>query len=776
MKYSIVMLAHNSLALTIGCINSIFKKTKDFELIIVDNNSTDGTVGYLKELDKMYDNVNVTFNPENYSFAKACNQGLELATGEYVIFLSNDIVVSDGWADKMDNHFKKVPLSNIGAIGPVSSMSNGKQFVGKQNPVEWFNDHKGRWVNTGVLYGWCMMIPKRILDEIGGFDERFYNSHEDNDLSLRLQLAGYKLVVAYDTYIDHLGQGTLRNEMDTEKYMENGYINREKYYDKYKVPGKKKLVAVYRTNNGKYLNKSLEQTSKFADSIIIHFCRASITNEGITKLINKFPKIVKVQKYNGIFQEDYERGWLLEEALKLQEEGKADWCISVDDDEIYEDKFIDRVQKLMNPQNPEIFGYWCQWRTIWKKELGVEYYRTDSVFGRFSNYRFFKLMKDQEISSKHPEGHHCGSAPLMAPENLRWCNIRVKHLGYDTPEQRQKKFDFYQTNDNFKTRQDIGNEDYSHLIDMNVMVDKYIENNGISLVMMVKNEEDMIRDCLEHVQHVVDEYVIVDTGSTDKTIDIINKFAEHSSVPVKLLHYPWCDNYSIPRNFGKDNASQRWILHLDADERIKYEDLKMLFEVTEHSFDIGVVSVANYLERTTTPGQKPKIAPTQAIRLFRNIPEFFYTGVIHETIGDSMIAYSLRNKVRKGVVPFILHHYGYLRGKERIKDKMEYYEKLNNHQLELTDGTDPRPYYNLALHYSQVDDNVKCLEYLQKALKINPNFWHASQHLYSMNLDSAKTFARNVLNSAPADHPVRQSIGPMLEYLEKNHVGNVKVY
>jgi len=774
MKYSIIMLAHNSLALTVDCVNSVFEKTKDFELIIVDNNSTDGTKGYLMELLGSHDNVHIILNEENNSFAKANNQGLELALGEYVIFLSNDIVVSDNWAENMYNHFQNVQLSNIGAIGPVTCMSNGKQQVGRKDPKAWFNEHRGRWLHTGILYGWCIMLPKHVLDKIGGLDERFYNSHEDNDLCLRLQQAGYRLVIAYDTYIDHLGQGTIRNEMDTQKYLENGYVNREKYHDKYSNSEKKKLVAVYRTNNGKYLKDSLRQASKFADSIIIHFCRANISDAEIETLIQTFPKIVKVQRYDGIFQEDYERGWLLEQALELYRVGEADWCISIDDDELYEDKFIERSQKLMNPRNPEIFGYWCQWRTIWKEEAGVEYYRTDSVFGRFSNYRFFKLIEGQKITSHHPEGHHCGSAPLLAEENLRWCNIRVKHLGYKTAEQRKKKFDFYQANDHFKTRQDIGYDDYHHLIDMNIMVDEYIEENGISLVMMIKDEENMIRDCLEHVQHVVDEYIIVDTGSTDKTLDRVNEFAKHCPVPVKLLHYPWCDNYSIPRNFGKNHASQKWILHLDADERIKYEDLKALFEMSEHSFDIGVLDVANYLEKNIN--EKPKVAPTQAIRLFRNIPEFFYTGIIHETIGDSMIAYSLRKKVRKGKAPFILHHYGYLKGRKKIKHKMEYYEKLNDRQVEVTDNTDPRPYYNLALHYSQIDDNIKCLEYLQKALKINPNFWHAAQHIYSMNLDSAKQFARSVLASCPPDHPVRGSIEPVLKYLEENHVGNVKVY
>ena len=95
--YSIVMLNFNSIALNVGCVNSIFKNTKDFELIIVDNNSTDGTKGYLEELELKHENVKTILNEKNNLFAKGNNQGVELATGEYVILLSNDIIVSAPW-------------------------------------------------------------------------------------------------------------------------------------------------------------------------------------------------------------------------------------------------------------------------------------------------------------------------------------------------------------------------------------------------------------------------------------------------------------------------------------------------------------------------------------------------------------------------------------------------------------------------------------------------------------------------------------------------------
>lgn len=784
-KYSIITVATNGLEHTLKCVESVLKNTKDFELIVVDNASNDGTSGYLD--DKIHANpetMRVIRTENRYSFSAANNIGLKIADerSEYIIFLNNDTIVSENWVERMEAHFKNCPLKNIGMVGPVSSSSNGRQMVGVQDPESWYEQRKGHWSQAGVLYGWCMMIPRKVLSEVMdedmAFDERFENSHEDNDLCLRIQKAGYKLVIAQDTYIYHRGQGTLSGMMTIKQYSEAGYKNRELYYEKWYVPGKKKLVAVYRTNNGKWLDKSLEQTSKFADSIILHFCRAdfgSVPKEEIISYFKKrFPKIVHIEFYNGIFQEDYERGRLLELALEMHEKGEADWCISIDDDEIYEDKFIDRVHKMINPRNPEILGYWCQWRTIWETRLGVEYYRTDSTFGQFTNYRLFRLMKGQEISSHHPEGHHCGSAPLIAEENLRWSNIRVKHMGYDTPEQRQKKFEFYEANDHFKTKADIGYDDYSHLISKNVQLEKYEPNNGISLVMMIKNECDLILDCLEHVQNLVDEYVIVDTGSTDGTLEIVKKFAKHAIVPVKILEYPWEDNYSTPRNFGIYNATQKWILHLDADERFKYNDLIEIFKASETETEIVVFHVLNYLKKVEM-GKRPEYASTESIRLFRNMPELYYTGILHETLDDALAALRVKRPIQMMRFSGHLHHYGYLKDKDKVRGKLDYYEKLNLNQIEITNDSDPRPHFNLALHYLNDAKEHLALKAFQRCLEINPRFWHAQQQMAALNMKNAKMFLQQLTQCIPSSHPFKGQAEKIINFIESNSHGCQKV-
>lgn len=768
-KYSIITIAMNQVQLTSQCIESIKQYTQDYELIIVNNNSSDGTVGYLDNLDIP---CKVVTSSKNLNFSEANNAGLKVVdpTTQYVIFLNNDTVVSPNWLSRMEAHFTKVPLKHIAAVGPVCNMSNGQQMVSFQNSEEWYQRNKGRWVHTGILYGWCLMIRKGILDKIGGFDENFQNGHEDNDFSLRIQLAGYKLIIAYDTYISHLGQGTLRNFFNKKQYLNNGIKNYEYYCRKWYDSKPKKLVAVYRTSWGVHLEESLIQTSKFADHIILHFCRSEKSSEEIEDLKKKFPKIKTIGIYNGIFQEDYERNWLLQEALKLHEKGEADWCISIDDDEIYEDKFIDRVQMYMSPRNPEVLGYWCHWRTIWEVINGEPYYRADSTFGHFTNYRFFRLIKNQEITSSHPEGHHCGSAPIFAGENLVSIAIRVKHLGYDSWEQRYRKFEFYQKNDNFKRKADIGYDDYHHLIDRNVKLEKYETDNSISLIMMIKDEQECLLDCLEMVKHLVDEYVIVDTGSTDNTREIIKEFSKYSPVPVKVINYPWESNYSTPRNLAKFHATGKWILMLDADERFAPADVMELLKYTESDYDAITFHVVNYMEEPKNL-ETAKYASTMATRLYRNIPEFFYTGIVHETIDDSYALLSKKKKVNMFLSPVVLHHYGYLKRNETVEKKLETYIDLNYKQIEITEESDPRPFFNLALHYLSDKDEKLALSMFQKTLEIRPNFHLSLTQMAALNIKSAKTFLNSSIKHMPENHPFQAQARKVLKFLNENSFG-----
>lgn len=240
MKTSIIVLTYNQLALTKQCLESIWKHTNNdcIEVIVIDNGSHDGTRDYLKQITS----IKAIFNKTNEGFAKACNQGLEVASGDNILFLNNDTVVTNQWLEPMIKLLYQD--DKIGMVGPVSNYVSGPQQV----PVDYTNiegiedfsrlyclQQQGRSKAVLRLVGFCLLVKKKVLDEVGGFDERFVGgSFEDDDLSLRVLQAGYQLKIALDSFVHHHGHATFAGNPDlsiSQLYEEN----RQRFIDKWKV-------------------------------------------------------------------------------------------------------------------------------------------------------------------------------------------------------------------------------------------------------------------------------------------------------------------------------------------------------------------------------------------------------------------------------------------------------------------------------------------------------------------------------------------------------------
>ena len=106
---SIVVLTYNQLEdCTKSCIESIYKYTdiKDFELIVVDNDSQDGTPEYLKSIEPNYSNISIILNDTNKGYSAGNNDGIKVSKGEYVILLNNDTLVSEDWLEQILKHRK----------------------------------------------------------------------------------------------------------------------------------------------------------------------------------------------------------------------------------------------------------------------------------------------------------------------------------------------------------------------------------------------------------------------------------------------------------------------------------------------------------------------------------------------------------------------------------------------------------------------------------------------------------------------------------------------
>ncbi|WP_164472821.1 glycosyltransferase [Cohnella candidum] len=237
MLTSIVIATFNKLDYTQQCISSIREYTEPgtYEIIVVDNRSTDGTVEWLQS----QPDIRAILNDENFGFPKACNQGIEISTGDNILLLNNDTIVTKDWLTNLLTSLYSSP--EIGAVGSVTnSCSYGQAIPVTYNSLaemqafaaELNVSDPSAWEERLKLIGYCMLIKKSILDEIGLLDERFTpGNYEDDDISLRIRLAGFKLLLCRDTFIHHYGSVSFRDA--PPQYIQLMQNNRQKFHDKW---------------------------------------------------------------------------------------------------------------------------------------------------------------------------------------------------------------------------------------------------------------------------------------------------------------------------------------------------------------------------------------------------------------------------------------------------------------------------------------------------------------------------------------------------------------
>lgn len=226
---------------------------------------------------------------------------------------------------------------------------------------------------------------------------------------------------------------------------------------------------------------------------------------------------------------------------------------------------------------------------------------------------------------------------------------------------------------------------------------------GISLCMIVKNEEKNIKKCLESVVDIVDEIIVVDTGSVDNTKNIVTNFTD------KLFDYRWNNDFADARNYSVSFAENDWILILDADECIKMGNKDDIVDIMkENEYSIGRIVIES---EYTRQGQK-YIEIDHVARLFSK-KYYTFDGVIHEQLVP------LNGIPKKSFeLDLVISHSGY------SGDFTERNRKANRNielLMKAKDTSDNKQYisYQIGKSYYMIEDYGNARKYFEEAMQYN---------------------------------------------------------
>jgi len=239
---------------------------------------------------------------------------------------------------------------------------------------------------------------------------------------------------------------------------------------------------------------------------------------------------------------------------------------------------------------------------------------------------------------------------------------------------------------------------------------------GISLCMIVKNEEDWVAGAIESVRSIIDEVIIVDTGSTDATLSRVEPYG------ARILRHHWRESFAAARNESLAAAREPWILVLDADERISVRDLPFIKDAMAGKADGFNLVQRNYvrsrriLDWTPNTGQYAEgdgyegYIDNPLIRLFRNSPDIRFHGIVHEIVDPNRLPAALEF----ASLPVVVHHYGKVRGEDRVAAKQRHYLQLGLKKTD-DDPANAKAFFDLGIQYQELGQHAEACAAFEKA-------------------------------------------------------------
>ena len=746
---SIVILTFNELKYTRECIESIRKYTTEpHEIIFVVNASADGTVKWLKKIVQVNTNYKLIENEKNNGFAKGCNQGIEAASGEYVLLLNSDVVVTDNWLSGMLQCLNSA--SDTGIVGPMTNNISGPQKVrdADYRTMNRMHDYaksfreryRYRRIPLRRIDGFCMLFRRQLADKIGLLDESLGTGNfEDADYCLRAALAGFGNLIAGDVFIHHYSSMSGNIEIFDEKWtgipLNTSMGKKVVAYNSIE----KANILYQRGNLDKAISMLMDGIKYAPDEKAIYYNLAEmLLDDKLYKdsleAVNSMPPDAK---------DDLKRLEIIAYCTEAPEEAG---------------KYADRMLEMDKASAPAlnlkgIIAY-SQGNNSAAEEFFRQALTADPGYGDpYTNYGKLKWNLDQkeealsllekgfillparadnvnfyhsaitEMEKFERAGKVFQDAKELYPENKRILFALIDTLiKQDRLDRAMHEIE--------RSLLNIGIDDGMLSAALAIRdkvgikeINKALKNKGtLSLCMIVKNEEQQLARCLLSASPAVDEMIIVDTGSADRTKEIARVYG------AKVFDFEWTNDFSEARNYSLSKAGGDWVLVLDADEVISPLDYAAFEGIVDSgpSRPIAYSLVTrNYTNEVTSKGWIANDRkylneeagtgwfPSTKVRLFMNDKRIRFNNPVHEFVEGSLNQAGI--KIKMADIP--VHHYGRF-DKTKIIEKGKAYFILGTKKIEEMKG-DIKALKELAIQAAELKEYETAVELWKKVIKLS---------------------------------------------------------
>jgi glycosyltransferase involved in cell wall biosynthesis len=747
------------------CVESIRKYTSEpFEIIFVDNGSKKGILSWLKKAVKENANYKLVEMEKNACPSKYYNEGIRASTGEYVVLLHDDAVVSDGWFTGMLRCFNNAP--DTGIIGP---MTNNTEGIQKDAGVDYRSiDHFDRYARKFLeknmyrqvpvtnVSGFCLMFKRELIKGIGEFDEQF-NSEEFmlRDFCRSAELDGYRNIIASDVFVHHDN----RQKMNGDKRHVPAILSRDRKifsekwnYMRSQNSNRNKLISLELMKAADEFSQK-GQASRAVDNLLKGI-GISPNDERLYYALSKI--LIDAKHFKDALDVLNEMPPCGDDVRKLELTG---YCMEGMGRYDEADEYADRALSL-NPLSASalnlkgILAYmqgdihaseaFFERAIELDPAYGVPYKNLGSLKSNLKQGEALNLFEksfilspdvidtvtDYHAAISAVEEYERGEKVFREASSLYPNNKMIKYKLIDTLIKQEKYDAAMKEIEEAITLFALENGFLSAALQVRKIlgpegINREVGKKGtVSLCMIVKNEEEQLAKCLGSVKPIVDEIIVVDTGSNDRTKDIARVFG------AKVYDFEWTNDFSEARNFSILKASGEWIFVMDADEVISPLDYENFIRLVRKStakpaayafMTRNYTTDVNQVKWIANDGKYPKEdagsgwTPSHKVRLFPNDGCIQFEFPVHELVENSLKRSDIR--IKNCNIP--VHHYGKL-NQEKSTSKGEEYYRIGRKKLDET-GDDLAALRELAVQAQALGKFDESIELWGRFIAMQPN-------------------------------------------------------